>query len=434
MKFYGYMKGLNMQKVSKKGLLILLLAGSTGFGQVNKGSYIPKYIDPVLDQLEKERELTQKRADSLLEVIRDRQAAQKKQAERKELIFKSDLGGIQKPASVDAFKPLWHWEPVAQYQSGMCWCFCGTSFLESEVFRLTHQTIKLSELHTVYYEYVEKARRYLEERGDSHFAEGGEVNGVFRTMAKYGAVPADVYTGLLKGDKHDHTFLIEELTNFLEYCKEHDYWDVEPALAMIKVILNKHLGEPPQKFVWKEQTYTPTEFLQKVLKLNLADYRDVMSTSEIPFYTRGEFKVPDNWWHDSSYINLPMEEWYNLIKKAVVSGYTVAIGGDVGDAGYLGFEDVAFVPDFDIPADKISQSARDLRIFDGTTADDHGLHLVGYTKVGNWDWFLIKDSGRSSRWGAFKGYYFWRGDFVKLKMLSYTVHKDVLKEILPKVK
>jgi len=38
----------------------------------------------------------------------------------------------------------------------MCWCFSTTSFLESEIYRLTQRKIKLSELHTVYWEYVEK--------------------------------------------------------------------------------------------------------------------------------------------------------------------------------------------------------------------------------------------------------------------------------------
>ena len=43
---------------------------------------------------------------------------------------------------------------------------------------------------------------------------------------------------------------------------------------------------------------------------------------------------------------------------------------------------------------------------------------------------LSKDSNRSSRLGEYKGYYFWRGDFIKLKMLSFTVHKDMLEGLL----
>jgi bleomycin hydrolase len=411
---------------------MFLIVGLT-YAQVNKGSYNPRYKDPVLEEMDKVRRQKQAAEDSITAAIRQRQQEQQQREKEQERNFKSDLTGVVKPAKLEDFNPLFHFNPVAQYQSGMCWCFAGTSFLESEVYRLTKQKIKLSELHTVYYEYIEKARRFLEERGNSHFAEGSEVNAVFRIMQQYGAVPAEAYTGLINTDKHDHTALINELTNFLQFCQANNYWDVESGLQVIRVILNKHLGAPPAQFIFQNKSYTPVEFLNKVLKLNLADYCDVMSTLAQPFYTRGEFKVPDNWWHDSSYINVPLDEWYALIKQAVKAGYTVAIGGDVGDAGYLGFEDVAFVPDFDIPTAFINQYSREMRIYDGTTGDDHGVHLVGMTKIGDWDWFLIKDSGRSARWGQFEGYYFWRGDFVRLKMLSFTVHKDVLKDILKKI-
>jgi bleomycin hydrolase len=60
------------------------------------------------------------------------------------------------------------------------------------------------------------------------------------------------------------------------------------------------------------------------------------------------------------------------------------------------------------------------------------LHLVGHTVIDGRDWFLIKDSGRSGRWGQFPGYYFMRDDYVRLKMLTFTVHRDMLKDVLDK--
>ena len=74
----------------------------------------------------------------------------------------------------------------------------------------------------------------------------------------------------------------------------------------------------------------------------------------------------------------------------------------------------------------IDQGAREFRIVNGTTTDDHGVHLVGTAEVGGREWFLVKDSNRSSRLGEHKGYYFWDGDYIRLKMLSYTVHRDML--------
>ncbi|HQE96366.1 MAG TPA: C1 family peptidase [Candidatus Marinimicrobia bacterium] len=401
---------------------------------LNKAVYKPRYHDPVLEQMKEQREKDISRDDSLTAAIRTQQEARRKIDKKDELSLQSDLSGVKKPASLNVFKTIDHFPPIAQYQSGMCWCFCGTSFLESEVMRLTGQKIKISELHTIYYEYLEKAARFIRERGDSFIGEGGEVNGVFRIMKKYGAVPAEVYTGLPHGDKHDHTRLFTEIRNYLEYCKTNNYWDEEIALNSIKLILNKYLGEPPQSFIYEGQEYTPVTFLNNVLKLQLDDYCDVMSTTAVPFYIRAEFKVEDNWWHDSSYINIPLAEWYKFLKKAITGGYSLAIGGDVSEPGYLGFEDVAFIPDFDIPFKYINQDSREFRIYNKTTTDDHGLHLVGYTRIDDRYWFLVKDSARSSRWGKYEGYYFYREDYIRLKMLTYTVHKDVLKEILNQIK
>ena len=58
--------------------------------------------------------------------------------------------------------------------------------------------------------------------------------------------------------------------------------------------------------------------------------------------------------------------------------------------------------------------------------------MVGYTSVGGRDWFLIKDSARSSRWGKFDGYYFYRDDYVRLKMLTFAVHRDAVPDLLAK--
>ena len=91
------------------------------------------------------------------------------------------------------------------------------------------------------------------------------------------------------------------------------------------------------------------------------------------------------------------------------------------------------VPTFDIPGDLIDQSSRELRIANGSTTDDHGIHLVGHVRLDGHDWFLIKDSNRSSRHGRFEGYYFYRDDYVRLKMLTITVHKDDVRELIARI-
>ncbi|NTW33465.1 MAG: peptidase C1, partial [Bacteroidetes bacterium] len=82
------------------------------------------------------------------------------------------------PTSVDQFTKSWYQPPVSQGNTGTCWCFSTTSYFESEVYRLTKKEVKLSEMYTVYWEYVEKAKRFIKEKGNSAFGEGSEANAV----------------------------------------------------------------------------------------------------------------------------------------------------------------------------------------------------------------------------------------------------------------
>jgi len=401
----------------------------------NKAKYEKKYRDPLLESMRVDREKEQAILDEETAKIRKRQAEEKEKNKALEKVLWSDLAGVYPPPAPAACKPVFHFPPVAQYNTNTCWSFANTSYYEAEIYRLSGKKIKLSEIWTVYFEYLEKVRRFVQERGASLVAEGGEGNALNRIWKTYGIVPVEVYPGFVNSrEKLDHALLINEISAYLDYVKSNDFWNEQDVLKHLTVILNKHLGAPPARFVYNGREMTPQEFLKNETPLNMDDYMDVMSTSYYPFYTFQEFAVPDNWWHSKDYLNLPLDEWYGLILKAIKMGYSLSIGGDVSEPGKLGFQDVCFIPSFDIPASFINQDAREYRIANKTTTDDHGIHLVGYKRFKGHDWFLIKDSSRSARWGKLEGYYFFRGDFVKLKMLTFTVHKDIVKNILAKIK
>ena len=411
------------------------LAAPLGAAVKNKVKYEKRYVDPVLKAMEEARDKEQAALDEETAAIRKRQADEKKKDKEQARSLFSDMAGVYPPPSPAAFKSVFHFPPVAQYNTNTCWSFATTSYYESEIFRLSGKKIKLSEMWTVYYEYLEKVRRWVRERGASLVAEGGESNAINRIWKAYGIVPAEAYPGHPAGrEKLDHERLITEIKAFLDYVKANHLWNEEDVLKHVAVILDKHLGAPPKTFQYEGREMTPPEFLKGVAKLDMDAYVDVMSTSFYPFYTFQEYAVPDNWWHSKEYLNVPLDEWYGLILKAIQSGYSVGIGGDVSEAGKLGFQDVCFVPSFDIPAEYIDQDAREFRIDNHTTEDDHGVHLVGYKRHRGHDWFLIKDSNRSSRWGKFEGYFFFRGDYIRLKMLTFTVPKELARDLLARVK
>lgn len=347
--------------------------------------------------------------------------------------FKVDFDGVDLPKSKDEFIYFWHNEPLSQGNTGTCWSFSTTSFFESEIFRINKKQIKLSENFTVYWEYVEKARRFVRERGNSYFAEGSEANAVRRIWKEYGIVPEQNYVCKLPGQKfYDHSRLISEMTDYLNSVKERNAWNEDEVLATIKSILNYYVGVPPVKFSFEGKEYSPKEFLAKAVNLNLDDYVDVISLMEGPYYNKLMYNVPDNWWKDDNYYNVPLDEYMNLIKSAIRKGYTMSIGGDVSEPGINSHFKVAMVPTFDIPSEYIDENAREFRFSNNTTTDDHGIHLVGYMNKDGKDWFLIKDSGSGSFNVGDKGYYFYSEDYVKLKIIDFMVHKDAVGDLLKK--
>ncbi len=414
-------------------VICALLAPTANLSAQNdKVIYVPNYKDPANEELGDIYDSLAELQDSLTSAIRDRQDDYDELEKENRKRLKFDVSGIVKPESPDDFKSEFHFPPVRQYRTGTCWCFSSTSYFESEVYRLTGKKIKLSVIHTVYYEYVEKARYFIQQRGQRWPGQGSETNAVSRMMKMYGAVPYNEFPGYIGDERHDHSYVSKEVKAYLKHLKENDIWDEEAAIEHIKLILNKYFGKPPETFEYEGKTLTPKQFLSDVLTLDPDDYLGIMSTLSQPFYKQGPFEVPDNWWYDSSYYNIPLDRFYELIVESIDNGHTLTIGGDNSEPGWQGFQDLMVVPDFDIPQKYINQDSREFRFYNETTTDDHGVHLVGHTKIDGRDWFLIKDSGSSGHWGKYKGYYFMRDDYIRLKILTLTVHKDMMKDILPK--
>ena len=349
--------------------------------------------------------------------------------------FKLDFTGMNYPKSKEEFKYYWHNDPVSQGQTGTCWSFSTTSFFESEVYRLTGKKVSLSSIFTAYWEYVEKVKEFVRTRGKSIVEEGSEANAVTRIYKTYGVVPAAAYTGLLLGQKyHDHSEMISEIQTYLKNVKAVNAWDEDEVVKVTKSILNHYLGTPPTEVIVDGKKYSPKEYLTNYLKLNVDDYVDVLSYMQKPYWQQVEYEVPDNWWHNKDYYNIPLDDFMKILKSSIKNGYTLAIGGDVSEPGYYSWTKCAVVPTFDIPSEYIDEYSRQFRFSNETTTDDHGIHLVGYEELDGKTWFLIKDSGSGSRNTGDKGYYFYQEDYVKLKIMDFMVHKEMFKEYLKKKK
>jgi len=373
--------------------------------------------------------------NAFLDTLKAEAASKAAVAKPPAAVFKMDLSAVDAPATTAEFTALWHTPPVSQGVSGMCWCFSTTSFFESEVYRLHKRSVKLSEPYTVYWEYVEKARRFVRERGDSFFGQGSEANAVPRIWKSYGIVPLDAYTGKPDGQRYyNHETMFAELKAYLTSVRESNAWNEEVVLATFRAILNHYMGVPPSSFMVGGKSMTAQTYFRDVVALNMDDYVDIMSLKEKPLWEFVEYSVEDNWWKSREYFNVPLEEFMTLIRKAVEAGYTIDLGGDTSEPGYDGNVGIAVIPTFDIPPRDINEDARQLRFSNKTTTDDHGVHLVGYTVRNGQHWYLIKDSGSSSRNNAHPGYYFYREDYIKLKMVDLMVHRDMARDLLARLR
>lgn len=331
------------------------------------------------------------------------------------------------PESSEEFNPIFHFPPINQDTTYVCWSFATSSFLESEMQRLGKDPVKLSVMYPVYYGFIEKAKHFIHTKGKSRFSAGDLFGTVLNIIQKYGIVPENVYTGNPTGNNsYNHTKLYDELYNYMDQVKKDSIWTENIVIPKIKEILNKHLGQPPLRFSYNSVIYSPLKFESEILNLPWQDYIQITSFKNADFYQYTSLAVPDNWLPDSNYFNIPLDEFYNTIKHATKNNYSLAIDGDIGEPGRIGEEDICIIPNYDIPAEFISQDAREYRFEKGLTTDDHLMHIIGYQIFKNGDWFLVKDSWRDAFKGKHKGYFFFSEEYVKLKVLAFIVHKDAL--------
>lgn len=348
--------------------------------------------------------------------------------------FTADLDGMVFPTDRDDYTQYWHSAPHSQGATGTCWCFATISFLESEVKRVRDIEVNLSEMYIVYWEYIERARAFVENRGDVYFAQGAEAVSVLRIMKKYGIVSREAYPGLPEGQRfHDHSKMVKEMNDYLQAVEKSNAWNTVMVVSTIREILNTYMGSPPQDFEYNGDYYSPPAFLKTVLQIKPDDYFLFMSTMSQTYNEKGELVEPDNWWHCDDYYNVKINDFIKVIDDALDSAYTLCICGDISETAFDSWTEVGIIPDYDIPSEYINEAAREMRLQNGTTTDDHCMHIVGMTEFEGDRWYLLKDSGAGGFNGPNKGYRFMHEDYIRLKMMNIMVYKEAGRNVLDNI-
>lgn len=337
-----------------------------------------------------------------------------------------------------------------QANTGTCWSFSTTALLESQLLKSSGINFDLSEMFTVRNIYIEKAKNYILRQGHTQFGEGGLGHDLIRAIAKYGAMPESVYSGLKPGEQYlNHTQLVNDTKNYLDsILKAGAKMKATGAIPANWIdgfmrLLNDNLGVAPETFVFNNKTYTPLSFAKEVMNFKAEDYVNITSFTHQPFYQPFVLQVPDNF-SNGNYYNLPLDEMIGLVKNGLQNGYTFMWDADVSNAGFMQKNGIAITVDsVTMVGKEITADTKEInwdanlrqRLYENlTTQDDHLMQITGLEKSKSGkSFFIVKNSW--GKVGPFNGYIQVSETYFAINTISLVVPKAALsKALLDKLK
>lgn len=330
----------------------------------------------------------------------------------------------------------------SQGNTGTCWSFSTSSFLESEIFRSSGKMIDISEMYNVRNAYMDKSWNYVMRQGKIQFSEGGLAHDVMNSVQKNGLQPEIAYSGLLGDAKmHNHDKIVPDLKKVLDaYIKndknsEHRNWKVA-----VDSILTVHLGTPSATFNYEGIEYNAMSFLE-MTNIKPNNYITLTSFLHQPFHTEFVLNIPDNF-SNGSFYNITLDELVDEVDIALEKGYTLALDCDVSEKTFSSKYGVAILPNnpneteksltYIVKEKNITPEFRQEEFENFNTTDDHLMHIVGLVKDQNGtEYYKVKNS-----WGANSdrigndGYVYMSKAFFRLKTISVMVHKDAVSDAI----
>ncbi|MEO1260777.1 MAG: C1 family peptidase [Bacteroidota bacterium] len=320
----------------------------------------------------------------------------------------------------------------SQGNTGTCWSFATSSFLESELMRMGKPEYDLSEMYFVRTIYQDKAKNYLLRQGKAQFSQGGLSHDVINAFREGGAVPEEAFSGKLYEEvKHDHSEMANSMKGMLDALIKQKKISEKWSAGFI-ALMDAYIGHPPSEFEYNGKKFTPQSFAND-LEIDPDNYISFTSYTHHPFDEKIILEIPDNY-SNGAYYNVPVDQLVAIAENAVKNGYSVAWDGDVSEKGFSASNGIAVLPTkgkrkdlFEQPGDEIevTQELRQKTFFDYSTTDDHLMHITGVAKDQHGTrYFYTKNS-----WGAispFQGYVHMSEPYFRLKTVGLMVHKDAV--------
>lgn len=322
---------------------------------------------------------------------------------------------------------------ISQGNTGTCWSFSASSFLESEITRLTGKQIDLSEMYTVRHTYSKKAWNYVMRQGKIQFSQGGLGHDVINSVSEYGIVPNDVFSGLKDDQKmHNHSRLVDSLKTILKTYLKDSKGYTSDWKQDVEQTLDHYLGDDVKSFMYEGKRYTPKSFL-KMTTLNPNDYITITSFTHEPYYSNFILNIPDNF-SNGDFYNVTLDDMVSVANHALKNGYTIELDCDVSEKTFSAKHGLAIVPEDDnanalinVSKEKdITADYRQQEFENFNTTDDHLMHITGMLKdQKGTTYYKVKNSWGKNGLGN-DGYVYMSEAYFRLKTISIMIHKDAL--------
>ena len=308
-----------------------------------------------------------------------------------------------------------------QASTGTCWNFATISMLESELLRMGKGTYDLSEMFVVDHVFRDKAEAYYRWHGNNTFGDGGLSHDVLDAIGRYGVVRQGDFSGMWPYEtRHDDGEMMDVLKADLD-AVIHSRPGPSPKWTRgFGALLDAYLGPLPDTIRVDGRAETPRQFADQ-LGLDPANYVEITSLTTMPLWRQGPLETPDNWAHNDKTWNLPLDDAMRVVRHAVESGYTVAIGADVSErsfdqkAGYATWHE----------GETITPEARQGGWDRWTTTDDHGMHVVGIAHDSSGAvYYKVKNSWGDE--GPYHGYIYISENYIRAKFDMLTLNRAAL--------
>ena len=322
----------------------------------------------------------------------------------------------------------------SQGNTGTCWSFSASSFIESEILRKSGLKVDLSEMYVVRKIYLEKAILYLRYHGMANFSQGALAHDLLYVMKTYGLMPEESYSGKInETTNHNHVELEKALKNYLDSIVK--VTPIEPHWKEhFESLLDNYLGVVPAVFKYKEKDYNALTFAA-TLNINPDDYIGFTSFTHHPFYKYFCLEIPDNY-SRGSYMNVPMDQLVEIIYTSLKEGYTIEWDGDVSEPGFARKGGAAILlANGEILGDSLpieylpSQELRQITFDNHETTDDHLMHITGITTDQKGKRYYITKNSWGTNAGI-NGYVYMSENYIKLKTVTIFVNKKVIPPLI----